>query len=307
MYKTSGPQPDPSARSRWLSLSATSRGVILMIASTVGFSIMHTAVRYLSAELPPIQIAFLRNLFGMIIFIPLVLRNGLGFMRTQRFPMHLLRAGLNVLAMFAFFIALSTTPLARVNGLAFSAPLFAAVLSIVFLGERFRARRWSAIIFGFIGALVMLRPGLVAIDIGSWLTLLSASLWGMTLIVIKILGRTESSLTTTGYMNVLLTLLSLGPALYVWQMPQGEAWLILLLIGITGTLAQLALAEALKTAETTVIMPFDFLKIVWASALGFMLFAEVPDIYTWIGAAIIFTSSFYVVYREQQIARSGGD
>ena len=153
----------------------------------------------------------------------------------------------------------------------------------------------------------MLRPGLVAIDIGSWLTLLSASLWGMTLIVIKILGRTESSLTTTGYMNVLLTLLSLGPALYVWQMPQGEAWLILLLIGITGTLAQLALAEALKTAETTVIMPFDFLKIVWASALGFMLFAEVPDIYTWIGAAIIFTSSFYVVYRVQLIARSGGD
>lgn len=286
-----------------MNASATSRGILLMVASTLGFSAMHTAVRYLSAELPPIQIAFFRNFFGLVIFTPLVLRHGLVFLKTERFPMHLLRAGLNVLAMFAFFTALSLTPLARVNALAFSAPLFAAVLSMIFLGERFHVRRWTAIVFGFIGTMVILRPGFAAIDTGSILVLLSAGLWGVTMIVIRILGRTESSLTTTGYMNLLLSALSLGPALYVWQMPQGIAWFWLLVIGITGTAAQLALAEALKVAETTVIMPFDFLKIVWASIFGFLLFAEVPGIFTFIGAAIIFISTFYIAYRERQLNR----
>ena len=260
---------------------------------------MHAAVRYLSVELPPIQIAFFRNFFGMIVFLPLVLRHGLGFLRTERFPMHFLRAALNVVAMFAFFTALSMTPLARVNALAFTAPLFAAILSVVILGERFRARRWAAIVFGFAGTLVILRPGIAAIDVGSWLVLFSACVWGFTMIVIRLLGRTESSLTTTGYMNILLSLLSLGPALWVWEMPQGIAWFWLLVIGITGTTAQLALAESLKVAETTVIMPFDFLKIVWAAAFGFLLFAEVPDSFTWAGAALVFASTFYIAWRER--------
>lgn len=298
---------EPSGRSSgsaWRSLSPTARGVILMAVSTLGFSAMHTAVRYLSAELPPIQIAFFRNFFGMIIFLPLVWQNGFGFLHTKRFPLHLLRGVLNVVAMFAFFTALSLTPLARVNALAFTAPLFAAILSVVILHERFRARRWAAIILGFIGTLVILRPGIAVVDLGSWLVLFSAAVWGFTMIVIRILGRTESSLTTTGYMNLLLSVLSIGPALYVWQTPQGMAWFWLVVIGISGTASQLALAEALKVAETTVIMPFDFLKIIWAAMFGFLFFAEIPDLFTWIGAAIIFTSTFYIAWRERVLSGS---
>jgi drug/metabolite transporter (DMT)-like permease len=298
---TGGPPLAKTFKDWWVRLSAPSRGIILMVVSTMCFSIMHTAVRYLSGELHPLQIVFFRNLFGMILFLPLVWRSGLSFMTTQRLPMHLLRAGLNVMAMTTFFIALSMTPLARVNALAFSAPLFTAVLSVLLLGERFRLRRWSAIVFGFIGAIVILRPGVTTIDLGSWLTLLAAFIWGLTMIVIRSLGKTESSLTTTGYMITFLSILSLGPALTVWQTPQGMAWAILLLIGISGTIAQILLAESLRTAETTVVLPFDFLKIVWASMLGFMLFTEVPTLTTWVGAAIIFTSSFYVAYRERKI------
>lgn len=303
MFPDSGGPPALSPKTGWKNASAATRGVMLMVASTIGFSAMHTEVRYLAlnSEMHPIQIAFFRNLFGVLVFMPLIFRHGLGFLRTERLPMHGLRGVLNVLAMFAFFTGLGLAPLARVNALAFSAPLFAALLSVVILGERFQVRRWTAIVIGFLGTLVILRPGIAPIDTGSLLVLMSAGIWGVTMIVIRVLGRTESSLTTTGYMNIFLTTFSLLPAIYLWETPTGMAWFWLVVIGITGTLAQLALAEALKIAETTVVMPFDFLKIVWASTLGFILFSEVPDFYTFIGAAIIFTSTFYIAWRERQV------
>ncbi|MEM8744670.1 MAG: DMT family transporter, partial [Pseudomonadota bacterium] len=202
MAYQSGQPRNRLLKQAWLDLPAATRGIILMVGSTMLFSIMHTAVRYLSAELHPVQIVFFRNLFGLVVFLPLIMSSGLSFLKTEKLPLHLLRAGLNVCAMIAFFMALSMAPLARVNGLAFTAPLFTAVLGVFLLGERFRLRRWSAIVCGFIGALVILRPGFAPIDLGSWLTLLSALLWGLTMVVIRILGRTESSLTTTGYMII---------------------------------------------------------------------------------------------------------
>lgn len=276
-----------------------------MIASTIGFSAMHTEVRYLAlnSEMHPIQIVFFRNLFGMLVFMPLIFRHGLGFLRTERLPMHGLRGILNALAMFAFFTGLGLVPVAHANAIAFSAPLFTAILSVLLLGERFQVRRWTAIVVGFIGTLIILRPGVATIDTGSLLVLLSAGLWGITMIVIRVLGRTESSLTTTGYMNIFLTTFSLFPAIYLWETPGGMAWFWLVVIGVTGTLAQIALAEALKIAETTVVMPFDFLKIVWGALLGIVLFAEVPGFYTWVGGAIIFTSTFYIAWRERQVGR----
>ena len=301
MADPGGAPPQLSLKAKWLDFPATTRGILLMVASTIGFSLMHALVRHLSSELHPLQIVFFRNFFGTIFFIPIILKSGLSFLRTERLPMHLLRAGLNVLAMSTFFMALALSPLAQVNALAFTAPLFTAVLSVFFLGERFRARRWTAILLGFFGALIIIRPGVAAIDLGSIYTLVSAFIWALTMIVIRSLGSTESSMTTTGYVIIFLSILSLGPALYVWQTPQPLTWLILVLIALTGTSAQTMLAEALKTAETTAILPFDFLKIVWASALGYLLFAEVPTIYVFIGAFIIFTSGFYVAYRERQV------
>lgn len=288
----------------WSGASPNLRGILMVSLSTVGFSAMHTLVRHVSNELDPIQISFFRNAFGFVVFAPWLIRYGPGVMRTKRLGMHGLRAVLNVMAMFAYFTALSITPLARVTALGFTAPIFAALLSMAFLGERFRARRWAALIIGFGGTLVILRPGFQAIDPGSILVLISAVLWGITMIVIKVLTRTESSMTITGYMNLLLTVLSLGPALYVWQTPQPGTWVWLLLIGILGTLAQVALAQALKEADAGVVMPFDFLKLLWISVLGFVFFAEAPDFFIWSGGAVVFASTTYLAYRESQLRKS---
>ncbi len=283
-------------------LSSNGRAIALMVLSTILIAGMHVLIREVSADMPPIQIAFFRNFFGGIVFIPIIARNGFGFLKTNRFPMHCTRAVVNMAAMFAFFTALSIAPVARVTAIGFSAPIFAAVLSALILHEKFRLRRWTAIVLGFLGTLVILRPGIVPLDLGSLLVVFSAAMWGITLIIIKILSRTESSLTITGYMTLLLSILSAGPAYYVWQTPSIESLGWLVAIAILGTLGQITMTESLKGAETTVVMPFDFLKLIWVAMLGYMLFAEVPDFYTWLGAGIVFSSSFYLAYRESRMS-----
>ena len=186
----------------------------------------------------------------------------------------------------------------------FTAPLFAALFSALFLGEVFRWRRWTAIFLGFFGALVILRPGLQVLDTGSLLILFSSVLWSVAMVDIKLLGRTESSRTIAAYVTVLLTPLTLVPALFVWQTPTTfDMWGWLIFIGVIGTIGQFAVTEALKQGDMTALMPFDFLKLVWATFLGIIFFAEVPDFLTWVGAAIVFASSFYIAWREATLRR----
>lgn len=292
--------PMPGLINLWQAAPPVMRGILLMCVSTVFFSAMHVLVRYVARDVPPLQIAFLRNIFGVIVFVPLLMSTGLSFLRTERIGMHAMRGLLNVAAMLMFFTGLAMTPVARVTALAFSAPLFTALLSVMFLGERFRARRWLALVVGFSGTLIILRPGMIPADLGSLLVVSSALLWGVTMILIKILSRTESSFAITAYMNIFLSVFSLGPALWVWVTPPPEMWAWMVAIGVLGTIAQLALSQALKETEPTAVMPFDFLKLVWATLMGMWVFGELPDIYTWVGALVVFASGFYIAWREHQ-------
>lgn len=289
----------------WHALPATTRGIALMVLASVCFSVMHALIRFLSSDLHPFQLAFFRNFFGVIVFLPVILRHGFGFLATQRLGMHVLRSALNICAMLSFFTAVSITPLARITALSFTSPIFMAVLAVLILGERVYMRRTLAIAGGFIGMLIVIRPGLAVVDTGSLLALFSAAVWAVAMIVIKMLSRTDSSLTITGYMTLLLSLFSFGPALMVWQHPTPEAWIWLVLMGVAGTFAQLMLAEAIKVADAGAVMPFDFLKMVWASLLGFWWFAEIPDAWTIVGAIVIFSSGTYLAYRESRAGRAG--
>jgi drug/metabolite transporter (DMT)-like permease len=295
--------PQPGLINFWRATPPVMRGILLMCASTVLFAGMHVLVRYASREVPPLQIAFFRNAFGIVVFLPLLLSSGLAFLRTRRLGLHAVRGLLNVCAMLMFFSALGLTPVARVTALSFTSPLFMALLSVLFLGERFRVRRWIALALGFTGMLVIIRPGMIPADLGSLLVVSSALIWAVTMVVIKILSRTESSFAITAYMNLFLGLFSLGPALWVWVTPPPEMWVWLVAIGVLGTVAQLALSQALKETEPTAVMPFDFLKLVWATILGLWVFGELPDLLTWVGAVIVFASGFYIAWREHQERR----
>ena len=284
--------------------------IIYMLGSTVLFSCMHGTIRYVSAELHPFEIAFFRNLFGLFLLAPLLFRYGIAPLRTAKLKCHLLRGLFNISSMMCFFYALSIAPLTDVAAMTFASPIFATALAVFVFGERVGIRRWTAIMIGFSGTLVVLRPGFEGVALGPLLALIASLLWGIALLVIKVLARTESSLTITAYMMILLTPLSLVPAVIFWQWPTGEQYLWLLFTAALGTLGHLFLNQALKVAETNVVMPVDFVRLIWVSIIGFYIFGEVPDLFTWIGGAIIFSSALYIAYREsvrqrQHVERNG--
>ncbi|MGM0584963.1 MAG: DMT family transporter [Pseudomonadota bacterium] len=287
-------------RAAWAGQSPVMRGVIMMCLSTVAFASMHATVRHVSAELPVYQIVFFRNLFGLAFLIPVILGSGIVQMRTRRLGLHALRGLINIGGMLMFFTAVTITPLAKVTALSFTAPIFTAMLSVLVLGERFRLRRWAAIAFGFLGMLVIIRPGLAVVETGALLALAAAALWAVAMIVIKILSRTETSVAIVAWMGVFLSLFSLGPAIWVWEDPSPAAWGWLLVIGLTGSLGQVSLSQSLKETDPTAVLPFDFLKLIWTALLGAWFFAEIPDLFTWIGAGVIFSSGLYIAYRERR-------
>jgi len=280
------------------------RGALLMAAAAVCYAILHGSVRYVSAEIHPFEVTFFRNLFGFFVLLPWFVMHGLQPLRTQHFGLHVLRATSNVVAMLMFFLALSMTPLAQVQALGFTAPLFTTVLAIFILGERVRLRRWTALMAGFVGAVIIVRPGVQPMDTGSLLTIASAAVWGFTLIIIKVLSRTDSAVTITAYMVLLMSPLSLVPALFYWTWPDPAAWFWLVVCGISGTAAQLLMAQSFRVADATVVLPFDFTKIVWGALIGYLVFGEVVDAWTWIGAAVIFAGVTYITYRERKLSAS---
>jgi drug/metabolite transporter (DMT)-like permease len=288
----------------WRSAPPVIRGILMMCIASVFFSSMHVVVRHISRDLPPMQIAFLRNIFGVLVFLPLLSARGFAFLRTRRIGLYAVRGLVDAAAMLMFFTGLALVPVARVTALTFSAPLFAAVLSVVFLGERFRLRRWVAIGLGFAGTLIILRPGAIPLDLGSVLVVGTALCWGVSMILIKMLSSTESSFVIAAYMNLFLSLFTFFPGIWVWLTPSPGMWFWLVMIGILGTIAQISLSQALKETEPTAVLPFDFLKLVWAALLGLWVFGELPDFYTWVGAFVVFGSSFYIAWREHQHRRT---
>lgn len=281
--------------------SANLRGMIWMLGATLLFAAMHGAIRHIAQDVHPTEIAFFRNFLGLVFLSPLFLRYGLTPLRTQRFGMHLIRAVLNVGNMIAFYTGLSLTPLAEATALNFTAPLFTTLLATVFLGETLRMRRTAALLFGFAGALIILRPGLGELNIGALLVVTSALIWGGIMVMIKVMSRTDSALTITLWMLLLMSVMSLPPALPFWTWPTPTEWGWLTFIGVSGTIAQLMITQAIKEAEATSIMPIDFFRLIWATLIGYLAFTEVPDLFTWIGGTMIFASATYIAFREKKL------
>ena len=275
-----------------------------MVAACFCFTAMTALARHVSAEVHPVEIAFFRNVFGLVFMLPWLAYAGLSSLHTRRFGLHVLRAIAVVSAVMCWFTAVSLMPLAEVTALGFVAPLFAAVGAGLFLGERVGVRRWSAIIVGFAGAMVILRPGIQAVTLPAVLALTSAVLAAVSMLFLKSLSRTDPANTIVVYLTLLMTVFAVVPALMVWTTPSAGALAWMAAIGLSGTLAQLCYVRAFRAADASTVLPFSFFKLLFAALFGFVFFAQRPDAWTWIGAGIIFGSTLYTAHREARAERA---
>ena len=274
------------------------KGMLLMMGAGFCIAGMHVLIRHVSEDMHPFEIAFFRNLFALFSVAPWFIKLGWAPLYTKRLGLMFWRAAINAACMLGFFMAISLAPLSEITALGFTAPIYVAILAIYFLNERIGLQRWIAILFGFAGVFVILRPGFGAIGLGQFLALGSAFGWGVCLIMIKLLGRTESSVTITVYMSIMMMPMLLGPALFVWVWPTWQQLGCLVVLGTLGGIGQLGMAEALRLGPTHVIIPIDFTRLLVVSLLAYLAFDEVPDAFVWLGGVMIFGSTAFIAYRE---------
>ena len=291
----------------WSALPANTRGILLMAAFAGTVSLGHVIARHLTQEFHPMQVAFFRTFVPLVILTPILMSKGPGWWHTTRPGLQLLRGLIGGISMLTWFYTLSLIPVANATALSFTVVIFASLGAVFFLGERMGRHRWTAIFFGVVGTLIILRPFDVGLNPGALVALVSSILWAAALICVKVLSRTDSSVTIVFYSSVYFTILAGIPAAYFWIAPELIQLGLLICVGLLATIAQLCMTGALKIAETTAVMPIDFTRLLWAAALGFIWFGEFPDPWTWIGSIIVFTSTMYITYRENLMELSSED
>jgi drug/metabolite transporter (DMT)-like permease len=274
-----------------------------MLASTAFFGLMAVVIRLASATLPTFEIAFFRNLFGLLALLPILLHGG-ATLRTRQLPRYLLRSVIGIGSMLAGFWAIGHLPLSQAISLSYSTPLFVTIAAVAWLGEQVRWRRWAAVIIGFIGVLVIVRPGSSSFTAGSLVAVAAALLSAVVAIQIKQLSRVDPADTIVFYTYLFWVPLSLIPALFVWQWPHGITWLWLACIGLFGTGGQLLWTRALRLGDVSALTPISFMQLPIVAVAGYLLFDESISRWTLLGAAIIFAANAYIAHREVTLSRS---
>lgn len=296
--------PRTTLASRFADIPAPVQGAVLMTGAAVGFSLMTGLIRYATQSLDPLQVVFFRNFFALAFMMPWLVHAGLGGLRTQRIGLHLLRAGIGLTAMTCWFAAVALLPMAQAVALNFTVPLFATAGAALLLGEVVRARRWSATIIGFAGVLVIVRPGMQETTPALLLPVASALFIASAILMVKSLTRTENPNAMVFYMNLFLAPLSLIPALFVWRWPAWEVLAALLALGLLAALSHLLVARAFARTDASAAVPFQYARLPFTALIGYVFFAEVPDVWTFVGAAIIAGAAIYIAHREAKLARS---
>ncbi len=281
------------------SLPGNARGCIWAFASMFIFGLMEATIKSMGTSMHPLQIAFFRCMFAFVFIAPIVLGLG-GFARvaTQRFGAHFARTLLGYTAMATGFIALTHMPIADAVALGYVRQLFLVVLAVTMLGEIVRWRRWTATAVGFLGVVVMVRPGAGVLDPYAFVALASGFFVACVTVAMKRLSETESAEATVFWFSTFSTVVSFVPALTVWRWPEPTEWVWAAALGVMGAGGQFCAMRAYRIAEATAVEPVDYGRMVMAAIFGVFVFGETLDMYTLTGAAIIVASTLYIARRE---------
>jgi len=301
------PDPHASAHVRWIgwwrSLPANLRGAIFMLASSAGFTVMAVLIRYVADSLDPLQMAFFRCSMGWLVILPFVAHAGFGSVRSLVLRMHMSRAALGTIAMFCAYYAIAHMPLADFTALSFTRPLFATVFAVLVLHEIVRWRRWTATLIGFLGVVLMVRPGVGTINPATFVALGESVSLALLIVIVKLMPQAEKTLTMLFWFGVFSIPITLVPAIWVWQWPTLAEWILLVVMAVSGTASQWLFILAFRTGEASFVAPIDYVRLIFVAITAYLVFAEVPTVWTLGGAAIIVGATFYIVRREAQLGR----
>lgn len=294
--------PDTITSSGQRARSELLKAVGYMVCSAAMFACMAVMIRLASSQLHAFEIAFFRNFFGFVFALPLLMHHGMGILKTDKLSLYVGRCLIGIVSMLCGFYAIVHLPLAKAVTISYSTPLFVTILAVLFLGETVRLRRWTAVGLGFIGVLVIMRPGADTFDGNTLVALTAAVLSAIVAISIKVLSRTEKPDAIVLWTTMLWVPLSLVPALFVWTWPTGWTWAWIVAAGFFGTAGHMFWTRALKRGDASMLTPISFMQVPIVALLAWWLFDETVTAWTAVGAAIIFVANAYIAHREAQVA-----
>ena len=282
-------------------MSNNKLAIFLIITSVFFGTVMLSFLKIAQEDVNVYVAGFFRFFLGLVIILPYIIKNKNAVLKTTHLKQHFLRAILGLPAMLLYFSALVLLPIEKLTAISFVVPLIVTILAVFFLGEKIYIYRTLALILGFSGMLVIIRPGFVDISIGVYMVLFSALLWSINIIITKKISKDDSAITILAYQSIFMSLLSFFIVLFFWELPSIKTFIYLILAAMCGTVLHLTLNHAFKLVDVSMTQPYSFLNLVFASIIGYFVFDEIPDLYTWIGALIIFTGVLIISYREMKL------
>ena len=287
--------------------AAEARGLIVtaifaMLLAGLCSSLLHIGVRYVAAELPATQIVFVRSTITILFALPVVLKSADVAWRTSRPGLQIFRGLVGVCSMTMWYYALGRMPLADAGALSFTTGLFVTLGAVLLFKEKVGVRRWSALAAGFLGVLIILRPGPGMLTWPAVAAIASSALWAGSLLLAKELGKYDRTLTISFYQPLLIAPFAAVIAVPVWVWPSPRAWAILAGMGAVAAVGNYCYVYALRLADASIVMPADYVRLVWMAGWGFLFFAEIPLLTTWIGALLIIGATFFITVRESRVA-----
>lgn len=284
-------------------LPAAIRGGLWMAAAAAAFTIMTSLIRQTALGVHPFEIAFFRALVNLVLMLPYALRAGASGLKTNNHKAFMLRSVCGLAFLMTYFSGAALVPIAESQALVFTSPLWGALLAVLFLGERVSHVRALALVAGFAGVLIILRPGVVQLSLGALLVLAGALSAAASNTIVKFTTRTDHPDAVVFYQMVYVTPLIFVPALWVWTWPALDQLLLMIGVGFFATLNQRFLSRAYAAADATAVLPFEFARLPFAAIIGYFAFRELPDLWAWVGGAVIFGASLYMVRRETRPTR----
>ena len=279
-------------------------GVFWMLISCALLAGVAAIGRYVALEgVPTFQTVFLRLIFAVLAFAPLFAVRGVELLRTRHLGLYLIRVFVGLFGMTTWFAALSYVSVGELTAIGFLAPIFGTIGAVFILGELVGWRRWTATFVGFLGALIILRPGVNEVDIGTWLAILAAFGMALSGLLIKTLTGKDDPDKVVLIALCLQAPVALIPALFVWQPLSWDLWAVFGGMGLCGMLGHITLTRAFRAADASVVMSLEFARLPFAVLYGFVLFHELIDLWTWVGAGVIFGAALYTARREQKLKK----